>query len=614
MTPSRAKAPRYRVLWPHISDDLPKGSSVIEGEEPKLPQELEGALFSLYSSYEKTFDRWAARAVATEKELSPPVFIVVCANTAISKRVFDWIAGYERAVDTNNADDETTVLVEGKLAHFSNVERTGSGSDETSLRERPHTVLIDSRQLESGEAMNASFKKAAGPEIRAFKDDLVKRGQGADADKLTDEDLLREVMNTVGQPGRLGGGVRCVVSVSMLTEGWDARTVTHILGVRAFGTQLLCEQVVGRGLRRRSYDANDQGRFEPEYAQIYGVPFQFLPTSGTGVLPDPVDMVSVHAVPDRRDLAIEFPHVVGYRFETPEGALAADLDNVRPVVLDTTDVPSATEVAGIVGEEETHELDWLLAQRRQRVEFEIAAEVLRRFTATSGDRPHLFPQVLAITKRFVDECVQIRDNACVQLLLLTEMRDQAADRLAGAISQAGHGFDVIRPVLRDFEPVGSSFDVDFETSRDTWPTGADKSHVNRVVKDSGWEEDVARRIEQTDGVRCYVKNEHLGFTIPYVLLGEHKKYVPDFLVSIEVPEGEPPATVIIEVSGEDRDDKAAKAATARDQWVPAVNNHGGFGRWAFIEITDPTDVLGPLAEAIARVRAPAPHPAASGGS
>src|SRR5207253_956751 len=156
---------------------------------------------------------------------------------------------------------------------------------------RPNTILVDSQQLESGEALSDDFKKIAAREIDEFKADYRARFPGRDAEALTAEDLLREVMNTVGKAGKLGEHVKCVVSVSMLTEGWDANTVTHILGVRAFGTQLLCEQVVGRALRRMSYAANEDGKFSPEYADVYGVPFSFIPTSGStstpviGVLP-----------------------------------------------------------------------------------------------------------------------------------------------------------------------------------------------------------------------------------------------------------------------------------------------------------------------------------------
>ena len=167
---------------------------------------------------------------------TPPVFIVVCNNTNVSKMVFDYIAGWDKTM----AKSGPIVPVPGKLALFSNV-RDGRWSA------RPRTILIDSRQLESGEGMTDDFKKIAAIEIEEFKDEYRLRFPGRDAEDLTDEDILREVMNTVGKPGKLGEDVRCVVSVSMLTEGWDANTVTHILGVRAFGTQLLCEQVVGRG-------------------------------------------------------------------------------------------------------------------------------------------------------------------------------------------------------------------------------------------------------------------------------------------------------------------------------------------------------------------------------
>jgi type III restriction enzyme len=196
------------------------------------------------------------------------VFIVVCPNTIVSKLVYDWIAGTQTPVKHG-----PTVGRPGRLDLFSNIENGKTLA-------RPRTILVDSKQLESGEALSKDFKDAAAGEIEAFKDAYRNSNLGADVDKLTEEDLLREVMNTVGKKGKLGEGVRCVVSVAMLTEGWDANTVTHILGLRAFRSQLLCEQVVGRGLRRRSYAVNEQGRFEPEYANVYGIPFAFIPSDG----------------------------------------------------------------------------------------------------------------------------------------------------------------------------------------------------------------------------------------------------------------------------------------------------------------------------------------------
>ncbi len=234
-----SQGPTYRDLWQYIRDDLPKKGRKTEavGGEPKLPKELQGALHSLYGNYEKVYRRWQQQTAAAATDgRTPPVFIVVCNNTNVSKLVFDYIAGWEKPL----SDDTTDACRPGKLPLFSNVEGDRWAG-------RPNTILVDSEQLESGEAMSAEFRKLAAREIEEFKAEYRQRFPGRDADKLTDEDLLREVMNTVGKPGKLGEHVRCVVSVSMLTEGWDANTVTHILGVRAFGTQLLCEQVVGRG-------------------------------------------------------------------------------------------------------------------------------------------------------------------------------------------------------------------------------------------------------------------------------------------------------------------------------------------------------------------------------
>lgn len=219
--------PTYRDLWVRIRDDLPRKGRATEevGGDPRLPKELEGALRSLYSNYEKAYRKWEAAGVGT-----PPVFIVVCSNTNVSKLVFDWIGGWEKTLASAGK-----VVVPGALSVFSN-EENGR------WKPRPNTLLIDSAQLESGQGMSEEFKRIASTEIDEFKGEYRRRFPGADPEELTDEHLLREVMNTVGKPGRLGEHLKCVVSVSMLTEGWDANTVTHILGVRAFGTQLLCEQ------------------------------------------------------------------------------------------------------------------------------------------------------------------------------------------------------------------------------------------------------------------------------------------------------------------------------------------------------------------------------------
>ena len=269
--------PTYRDLWLRIREHLPKKGRKTDavGGEPNLPVELQGALLSLYGNYEKYYRLWEQNAEARARGITPPVFIVVCNNTNVSKLVFDFIAGWEKQIG------EQTIVQAGQLSIFRNDDGNGG------WLHRPNTILVDSQQLESGEAMSDDFKKIAAREIDEFKAEYRARFPGRDTDNLTDEDLLREVMNTVGKAGKLGEHVKCVVSVSMLTEGWDANTVTHILGVRAFGTQLLCEQVVGRGLRRMSYAANKDGYFDPEYAEVYGVPFSFIPCSGATREPPP---------------------------------------------------------------------------------------------------------------------------------------------------------------------------------------------------------------------------------------------------------------------------------------------------------------------------------------
>nr|WP_197686777.1 DEAD/DEAH box helicase family protein [Metallibacterium scheffleri] len=301
-----AEMPMFRNLWEHIRAKMPKkGRGKAEGLNPlDLPTQLQTALQALYGHYEKTFELWVQKKVSV-----PPCFIVVCNNTSTSKLVYDYIAGFQQA-----QKDGASQLVEGRLPLFRNHDEHGNPLG------RPRTLLIDSEQLESGEGLDDQFRTLAAEEIERFRREMVERSGDAQAGQnLTDQDLLREVMNTVGKPGRLGDSIRCVVSVSMLTEGWDANTVTHVLGVRAFGTQLLCEQVIGRALRRQSYDLNEDGLFNVEYADVLGIPFDFNAKPVVAPPQPPRETVQVKAVrPDRDAFEIRFPRVQGYRAELPE--------------------------------------------------------------------------------------------------------------------------------------------------------------------------------------------------------------------------------------------------------------------------------------------------------
>ena len=587
--------PTYRDLWLRIRDDLPKGrKGEVAAADPKLPVQLEGALRSLYQNYEKAFARWQESPDTRARGGTPPVFVVVCNNTSVSKMVFDYLAGW-----TKTLPDGREVVVPGQLPLFSNEEQGAWSS-------RPKSILVDSRQLESGEAMSDEFKKMAAVEIEEFKAEYRTRFPGRDADDLTDEDLLREVMNTVGKDGKLGEQVRCVVSVSMLTEGWDANTVTHILGVRAFGTQLLCEQVVGRGLRRVSYAVGDDGRFAPEYAEVYGVPFSFIPCSGSTPNPTPGPTAThVRALDERAALEITFPRVQGYRFDIPTERLTARFTPESHYSLSTADIPTKTENAPIVGQSVIHTLDDLRSRRQNEIAFLLAKLVLEKYFRQEGsDEVWLFPQLLVIAKRWLAECVTCKDNTFPQLLLLVAFANDAADRIYQAIVRAQEGEARIKPILRPHkgEEVGTTRYVSFDTTKPTYATRADKSHVSHVVADTGsWEQKLAQGLEEHDEGEWYVKNQRLNFTIPYMLNGDQRQYYPDFVARIRSAEASTPAdrlNLIIEVSGEGRKDKAAKVAAARTLWVPAINHHGGFGRWAFVEVTDPWDAVGTLRAAV----------------
>ena len=281
--------PMFRNLWEHIRKDMPKkGRGKAATLDPlKLPTRLQTALEALYGHYEKTFELWqeARHRGAALLHRRLPEHRDLEAGLRLHLR----LPPQERG------------------RHRPRWRTAASRCSATSTRHgnplpRPNTLLIDSEQLESGDALDDNFRAMAADEIERFRREIVERtGDARAAENITDQDLLREVMNTVGKTGQLGGGIRCVVSVSMLTEGWDANTVTHVLGVRAFGTQLLCEQVIGRALRRQSYDLNEDGLFNVEYADVLGIPFDFTAKPVVAPPQPPRETVQVKAVRPERD-------------------------------------------------------------------------------------------------------------------------------------------------------------------------------------------------------------------------------------------------------------------------------------------------------------------------
>ena len=537
----QGEQPTYRDLWLRIREDLPKkgrGTDAIGGE-PKLPLELQGALLSLYGNYGKYHRLWEQNVEAHAKGITPPVFIVVCNNTNVSKLVFDYIAGWEKQIG------DSTIVQAGALPLFRNDDGQGG------WLHRPKTILVDSEQLESGEGMSDDFKKIAAREIEEFKAEYRARFPGRDAEDLTDEDLLREVMNTVGKTGRLGEQVKCVVSVSMLTEGWDANTVTHVLGIRAFGTQLLCEQVVGRALRRMSYAVNAEGLFNAEYAEVYGVPFSFIPTSGSTAEPKPGPIPTrVRALDDRMACEMTFPRLVGYRYDLPDERLNVRFTKDSMLALSTADIPTKVDNAPIVGETSIHTLDDLKRRRPNEVAFLLAKLTLEKYFRQDGeartDRPAkhrfdadvktwLFPTIAghrqALARRMRDAQRQYVSTIAFAYRVCTRCR---RPYLQGHCRVRTAGSPSLKPILRPYDTVGSTRYVDFDTIRSVYPTRADRCHVSHVVADTGsWEQKMAQALEDMDEVLRYVKNHSLGFTIPYTLNGEEHHYTPDFIVARE---------------------------------------------------------------------------------
>jgi type III restriction enzyme len=569
--------PKFRNLWEHIGKKLPrKGRSAGGKLDPlSLPVELQTALDALYGHYQKTFELWQQ-----EKIRVPPVFIVVCNNTATSKLVYDYISGFRR-----ENDDGTTTLENGRLPLFRNFDEFGNRLP------RPYTLLIDSEQLESGEALDKDFRQMAADEIDQFRREILARnGDKRAAENITDQDLLREVMNTVGKPGRLGEQVRCVVSVSMLTEGWDANTVTHILGVRAFGTQLLCEQVVGRGLRRQSYELNEQGLFNVEYADIFGIPFDFTAKPVIAPPAKPRETVRVHAVsPERDALEICFPRVQGYRVELPNEQLTARFD--KDSVLELTPAlvgPSITKNQGIIGEGVDLTVEHLKDMRPATILFHLAKYLLYQKYRDPGEAPklYLFGQLKEIARQWLDGgYLRCTGGTYPAQLLYQEIADMACERIKAAITLTLSGDNPVKAVLDPYNPKGSTRYVNFTTSKETrWQTDPRKCHINWVICDSDWEAEFCRVVESHPRVRAYVKNQNLGLEVPYLMGGTPRRYIPDFIVRIDDGE-EDPLNLIVEIKGYRGENAKEKANAMRAYWVPGVNNLGKFGRWAFAEFT-----------------------------
>ncbi len=508
--------PKYRRLWDHIKESLPKKADLEDDGHPLTDylSEADGPLKQLASEWEETFEAWQKDG----REI-PPVMIVICHDTNVA------------------------TLLERHIAEFGEASPLLVNSGDRD----PVTIRIDTKALRDAEA---GVNSRAGDEIR-------------------------EIVSTVGKPGRPGEAVRCLVSVAMLSEGWDARNVTHILGLRAFQSQLLCEQVVGRGLRRSDYTDLSKA----EYVDVYGVPFQLLPMAkaeGTGTS-NPPDYTNVHTLADRNELRIKFPRIIQVVPDI-EDTLDVDLDAIEPVRVTPRFDPTDTWVEldlgvpheGIGGEIQDRDRAYRHF-RRQRLLYRIASLLIAPY-----DKPWLFPQALDIADRVVrpveeggkiDYADGVDHREICNLRYLTVIRERI-----GASLRPGEGVERFLPYLDEYQPVGTTDSLNFNAPTDRC-VPAERSHLSHAVCDSNLERKICAVLDAHPQVEAWVKNHKLHLEIPYLYFGTSRRYRPDFIVRLTTG-----LTVLLEGKGDPDEKDDAKATSAR-RWVEAVNAWDGLGEW-----------------------------------
>ena len=316
----------------------------------------------------------------------------------------------------------------------------------------------------------------------------------------------------------------------------------------------------------------------------------------------------MRALPERAAARIVFPRLIGYRLEMPDPDLTADFSSPQCRLPVTTDlVPTQVHVSDITGYTETMYPEFLKRMRTQEVAYRLAHRLLEReYRDELGNpRPWLYPKVLGIVKRWIREAVTFGGGTYPGLLLLHDVTERSVEKITHAIVAADERAERLLPVF-DADREGSTDWVDFDTTRPAHVTDSARCHVSHVVVDSGWELTVSTVLEDLPGVAAYVKNDHLGFTIPYTYEGRGFRYVPDFLARLADPGDGLVRTLLIEVSGGAKKHHSPgpvseKADTARHLWVPAVNRHGQWGRWGFVEVGDPASARTPIAQACAEL-------------
>ncbi|MBP7653289.1 DEAD/DEAH box helicase family protein [Candidatus Dependentiae bacterium] len=567
--------PVLRNLYEHIKKDLPKkgASSLKLSGAPKLPELIKIALDQFYSHYEKSYNEF--------RDLfgNPPVFIIVCNNTNVSSEVFKYIAGYE--IDR---EDKTKLIIPGNFELFSNYQK-----DTLKPLDKCPTLLIDSNALENSEQIDEQFKKIFTSEIEIFKKEYRIMHPDKSADNLIDSDILREVVNTVGKQGMLGGHIRCVVSVSMLTEGWDANTVTHIMGIRAFGSQLLCEQVAGRALRRSSYFLGKDGKFPPEYAHIIGVPFRFFKGGKSAAVIVQDDIKIIKALQEREKYEIIFPNITGYRVESESQIYEADFSKVEDYVIDGSVLPVQTDMKNAFSsDKEILTLEKCKEKREQELIYLITKNLLSFYYSDINGFPEfqLFNQLKKIVHEWYEFKIKLSGPAFKQMLYYCEPKN-ICNHIKRGIDSKNINSTKIFPVFNYYNKLGSTKYVHGATSKEIYATK--NSHINYVVADTkSWEQIAAKTFEElSDKIYCYVKNAFLGFSIPYIKDDKDRQYFPDFIVKCKT-KNKKFINLIVEITGMNQD-KSEKRWYLLNRWLPAVNSVSemyGYDKFDFMEISD----------------------------
>ncbi|GIW11274.1 MAG: hypothetical protein KatS3mg061_2331 [Dehalococcoidia bacterium] len=517
------------------------------------------AYYLLGYDWHETWKDWKKAGIPT-----PPVMITVCNRTETAARV-------KHAFET-------------KRIHIEE------------LCDPERILHIDSKVLDEAEAQ----EEAAGP-----ADEPAENDDGAENDapierqltKAEQAERLRQLVDTVGKVGQPGEKIQNVISVGMLSEGWDAKTVTHIMGLRAFTSQLLCEQVVGRGLRRTSYEINPEtGLFEPEYVNIFGVPFTFLPheDSGSGPPLPPTPKTAVEPDPAKAQFEIRWPNVVRIdRVFHPR--LTLDWSNVPTLELDAAHTAQEAELAPILAGKpdvtkiERIELERLAREfRTQRIIFETARDVFDQMKHTwQGSREVLLAQLVRIVEQFIrSDRISIspplfyQDELRRRLIIMLNM-SRVVRHVWEAVRQ--ENTERLTPVFDRDHPIRATGDMR------TWYTGKPcertrKSHINVCVYDSTWEASDAFVLDNSDAVAAWAKNDHLGFEVLYVYRGIVRKYRPDFLVRLKSGD-----MLVLEAKGQDTEHDRVKRRYL-DEWTQAVNAHGGFGHWRWAVTQHPGEI------------------------